>query len=111
MSWSTNTTRSDGVRNRSRFADELDRARVVRALPTGTRRVDLVEADAAGDDYQPRTMVLDTRIVGVVEPCERFLDGVLGCSDVGEHAEGQVHQVRTVRPPYLGELGLGRSGA
>ncbi len=81
----------------------LDGGHRVHLLVAGARRADLIEADPAGDHRQPSPLVLDAVELGVGQPVEGLLYGVLGGADVAQHAEGQADQVGTVREPGVVE--------
>jgi hypothetical protein len=58
-----------------------------------------VEADAAHDDREPPSHVVDLVEVLVDKPGEGFLYGVLGITDAAEHAKCDVEQVAVVVTP------------
>ena len=66
----------------------------------------MIETQATRDDDEPAALVIDLVVARPQKPSEGLLDDVLCFADVAEHPKGQVHEVRTVGPPRLGELGI-----
>jgi hypothetical protein len=64
----------------------------------------VVEAQPAGDDDEPSSLVIDLVHVGADQARESFLDHVLGFADIAEHSKGQVNEVGAVVTPCLGDL-------
>src|SRR5581483_5496299 len=83
-----------GARTIVQRHDRLRHPRADEVLAARAAGAEHVEADAAHDRRQPRTEVLDGRLVGAAEPDPRFLHGVVGLVDRAEHAVGDPPQLR-----------------
>jgi hypothetical protein len=84
--------------------NELDLGGVVGAFPASPGGPDPVQAQAAGHHDQPAPLVLDLADVRGQQAGERILHGILGGTDVAEHAEGEIDQVGAVLPERLDDL-------
>jgi len=82
----------------------LDLARSTGVFSAGLCGFDLIQAQTAGHHDQPAAVILHAVGTGAQKAHERVLDEVLGGTDVPEHPEGEVNQVRPVIPEYLADL-------
>jgi hypothetical protein len=69
-------------------------------LSAGPRGSDLIQAQTAGHHDQPSPLILDPAGIGAHQTHERVLDDVFGGTDVPEHLEREVNQVRPVIPEH-----------